>query len=545
MPIFAISLIAIVALVGATLALSMDSRASNQVQHVTDAAALGGAVAFINTDTAKLEDRKLAALQQADILANQNTELALVKVETLASSEDEYGQYMKMSVDVEFKPTNAAAGLTGRNANVGVRGRAVADATWGFPLCLLSLSETGPSFTLEGNPSFIADNCIIWSNSTDTRSLDFQGGHVRTKSICTAGGAFGGFRAKPSPSTQCRQIRDPLEGWKPPQPGKCPALPGTHSRDMSRLAAELDNYLKRDFEINEFLEETRKLMLVVDHLYVGNWSSKGRNNLLSASIAVPAIADIQVELEGYNNLDQYLRNHPYFALSSALIDQNGVLKEGEGAGLTLNELVQIAGLIDNADPDSYATDSYYSIPTTKLTPGTYCGLDISEGHVELAPGTYFIKDSPLTVRRRGTLSGDGVTIIMSGEMARFAVLDEARLNLTAPIDGSLAGFALVEDKAPKYSSSASTHDNLPQLGGRPRSRLTGAGEINAIGTIYLPRHDFAISGDGAGKQASPLLQIVANTIQMSENGAINIKFDPDKTKVPAGIKPERTARLIE
>lgn len=547
MPIFAISLLAIIALVGATLALSMDSRAANQVQHTTDAAALGGAVAFINIDTAKLEDRKQAALLQADVLAKQNTELALVRVETIAASEDEYGQYLQMSVDVEFKPTNAAAGMTGRNANVAISGRAVADATWGFPLCLLSLSTTGESFTTSDNASFHAQDCIIWSNSTDSRSLNFTGGSVRSKSTCTAGGAFGGMRAHPSPATQCRQIADPLAGWKPPQPGKCPALSGTPTRNSSLLASELNKYLKHEFEITEFLEETRKLALVLEHLNIGNWTSQGKNSLLSVSASIPSIADIQVELGGYSNVNQYLRDHPYFALTPQYISFDGVLREGEAKGLTLNELAQISGLIDNMDPDLYSGDTYYNMPTTKLTPGTYCGLDVGEGHVELAPGTYFIKDGPLTVRRRGTLSGEGVTIIMSGENAYFGVMDEARLNLKAPIEGSLAGFALVEDKAPKYSGTALSFSNLPQLSSqaRPRSRLTGSGAIDAIGTIYLPRHDFHVTGDGAGDQTSPLLQIVANTVRMSDNGEIKIKFDPDKTLVPAGIKPERTARLIE
>jgi hypothetical protein len=161
---FVISLIAIVALVGATLALSMDSRASNELQYTADSAALGGAVAFIKAQTPKLEERKKLALKQAQDLANANTEYALVDLQAVATSEDEYGQYLKMGVELEFKPTNAAASLVGRNANVAVRSRAVADATWGFPLCLLALSETGEAFTTSGNAAFASKNCIVrWS----------------------------------------------------------------------------------------------------------------------------------------------------------------------------------------------------------------------------------------------------------------------------------------------------------------------------------------------------------------------------------------------
>jgi len=547
MPIFAISLLAIIALVGATLALSMDSRAANQVQHTTDAAALGGAVAFINTDTAKLDDRKLAALQQADALAKQNTELALVRVETIAASEDEYGQYLQMSVDVEFKPTNAAAGMTGRNANVAISGRAVADATWGFPLCLLSLSTTGEAFTTADNASFHAQDCIIWSNSTDSQSFNFAGGSVKAKSSCTAGGAFGGMRANPSPATQCRQIADPLAGWKPPQPGSCPKVSTAPQANTADLAGRLSDFLKADFEAVRFSEEWAELLLVLEHMEWGGWNGNGPKGLATIAANVPEIAAIQDDLDPFNNMNLYFKNHDYFNLAKDMFDTEGRLTSGVGQGMTMMEIAQVVGLLDNTNPAEYAGDKYYDIPTTTLSPGTYCGLDISKGHVQFKPGTYFIKEGPLTVRRRATLSGEGVTIILSGEEAYFGVADEARLTLSAPTEGSLAGFALVEDKAPKYSGSALNFARLPQLSSqaRPRSRLTGSGAIDAIGTIYLPRHDFHVTGDGAGDQTSPLLQIVANTVRMSDNGMIKIKFDPDKTSVPAGIKPERTARLIE
>ena len=189
---------------------------------------------------------------------------------------------------------------------------------------------------------------------------------------------------------------------------------------------------------------------------------------------------------------------------------------------------------------------------------------------------------PLTVRRRGTLSGEGVTIILSGKTATFSVLDEARLTLSAPTGGDMAGFALVEDvarhdaeqgsngggtkfprfpntgedenenedenednKQSSFRTSSFSWSSSSSSRKRPlRSRLTGSGTINAIGTIYLPHHEFQVSGSGAGEQASPLLQIVANRIVMKENGKLNINFDLTKTQVPAGIKPARFARLV-
>jgi Flp pilus assembly protein TadG len=547
MMMFVISLVAIVAMVGATLALSMDSKSANELQHTADGAALGGAVAFIKAQSPKLEDRKKIALEQAEILANQNSDTVIVKLDAVAASEDEYGQYMTMQVDASFKPTNAAASMVGRNANVEVSSRAVADATWGFPLCVLALSETGSGFSTDNQATFESRNCIVWSNSDDSRSMNFTGGSATAKAMCAAGGVYGGMRARPSPASQCRKLKDPLEAWVPPTAGKCPSVATTPSVDTSKLADDFDALLKFPFDLVQFNEEYNKLMLAIIYLHNGGWQANGVGDIERVARASAEIAAIETELDPFLNLNQYLRNHPYFNLSNNSLTSAGLLTSGEGKGMTLSEVAQLLGLLDNLDPADYADDNYSTAPTTILNPGTFCGLDISEGHVKLNPGTYFIKDGPLTVRRRATLSGDGVTIVMSGQDAYFGIMDEARLDIRAPSSGDLAGFALVEDKSRNYSGASQVLKHLPQLTNSPRpiSKLTGAGEVSAVGTVYLPRHDFTVTGDGAGQQTSPLLQIVANTVSLSDNGQISIDFDEHKAQVPAGIKAERSARLIE
>ena len=547
MMMFVITLVAVVAMVGATLALSMDSKSANELQHTADGAALGGAVAFIKAQSPKLEERKEIALEQAKILANQNSDTVIVELEAVAASEDEYGQYMTMEVNASFKPTNAAAGVMGRNANVEISSRAVADATWGFPLCVLALSESGPAFSTDNQAAFDSRNCIVWSNSKDDRSMNFPGGSATAKAMCAAGGVYGGMRAKPSPSSQCRQLKDPLEAWAAPTTGKCPAVATTPSVDTSKLADEFDALLKFPFDLVQFNEEYNKLMLAILHLHNGGWQASGAGNVERIARASTEIAAIETELTPFLNMNQYLRNHAYFNLSNNSLTSAGLLTSGEGKGMTLSEVAQVLGLLDNLDSADYADDKYSTAPTTVLNPGTFCGLDISEGHVKLNPGTYFIKDGPLTVRRRATLSGDGVTIVMSGQDAYFGIMDEARLDLRAPASGDLAGFTLVEDKSRSFSASGASLKNLPQFNAsaHPLSKLTGSGEVSAVGTVYLPRHDFAVTGDGAGQQTSPLLQIVANTVSLSDNGQISIDFDEEKAQMPPGIKAERTARLIE
>ncbi|MEM1088417.1 MAG: hypothetical protein AAGH90_11870 [Pseudomonadota bacterium] len=229
MPLFVISLAAIFALVGATLALSMDSRAANSLQKTADSAALAGATAFLNSTSPKLEDRKAQAVQAATTIAEQNAQYQLSELDYASVVEDAYGQHLNMEVDLEFKPVNAAASFTGRNASIDIRRRAVATASWGFPLCLLSLSETGRGLSLRGAGDLTAPNCAIWSNSKDSDSVYMDGAAtLKAKSICSAGQSRGGGLAKLDPKVHedCEPLEDPLATWVAPAIGQCDTIGG-------------------------------------------------------------------------------------------------------------------------------------------------------------------------------------------------------------------------------------------------------------------------------------------------------------------------------
>ena len=215
MPIMMICLTSVLALMAASIALGMDSRSANNLQVTADAAALGGATAFLNAASPKLEDRMAEANAQAASLATANTEFVLTDLAVGAASEDAYGQKLQLAVELEFKPVNVAAGLAGRNANVDIRRRAVAEATWGFPLCVLTLAKNGPAVSVNDNTTLSAENCIIWSNSTSSNSMSFTGGTATTKHFCTAGQADIATAASvtPPPSEACEVLPDPLVGY--------------------------------------------------------------------------------------------------------------------------------------------------------------------------------------------------------------------------------------------------------------------------------------------------------------------------------------------
>ena len=221
MPIFMICIAAILALIGASLSLNMDSRAALQLQRTADESALSGATAFIASKKLKFEERLQEAKDQSLRAAEQNAAYTLRDFEVLAASDDAFKQSIRMAVELEFQSVNAAANLTGRNANVDVRRRAVAEAVRGFPLCILTLGETGRGIRLLTQGQLTAENCIIWSNSKDRESISIVKGKLLARGICTAGRVKGEKHASPKPETKCNTIPDPLEGFSVPVPKTC------------------------------------------------------------------------------------------------------------------------------------------------------------------------------------------------------------------------------------------------------------------------------------------------------------------------------------
>ena len=223
MPIFAMSLMAIFSLVGAAIALSVDSSAANKLQMTADSAALGGATAFITAPTPRAEDRLAIAQTQATALATANSDYVLTDLVVAALTEDAYGQRTRIAVEMEYDPVNIMAKFAGRNANIAIRREAAAEATWGFPLCVLTLAESGSGLNVSGNASLLAQNCIIWSNSDDQQSMTFRGGDSEAKYFCTAGNArvSGGAHVAPRPQEGCEILPDPMADWRAPSPGTC------------------------------------------------------------------------------------------------------------------------------------------------------------------------------------------------------------------------------------------------------------------------------------------------------------------------------------
>ncbi|MEM5516705.1 Tad domain-containing protein [Henriciella sp. AS95] len=402
MPIFAISLMAILSLVGGTIALGMDSRSSNNLQHAADSSALGGATAFLHSDSPKAEERLKAAHEQARSLATQNTDYSLTELDVAAVTEDAYGQHTNLKVELQFKPVNYFAKLVGSKSTTPIRRRAVATATWGFPLCVLTLEPKRSGLTIKDQGQLEANNCIIWSNSDSRKAMDFKGGSAKTKAFCAVGDVDKDSRAQvdPKPEVGCQPLPDPLAGYEVPTSGIC---------------------------------------------------------------------------------------------------------------------------------DSFSVD-VIRIGSTKLSPGIYCGgLSVRARNVTLEPGIYHIRGGGLKIDARGELEAHGVTFLFDGLINKVEIRGGSGLKVTAPTEGETAGMA--------FAQLPSVVTRLPDM------KIDGA--LNVEGVIYMPSYDIKIKKLGGGTTRSPYLQIVANSLEISDQGSLAIEFDMTQTDLPLVIKPAREARLVE
>ncbi len=230
MPMMAMSLMAIVSLGGAALALGLDSRAANNLQSTADFAALSGASAFLSAASPRLEDRvdDATSAVKASVFANAGYEVRKLEVGTIV--EDAYGQHAKVEVGLAFTPANPAAQLVGRNAGIEIERRATASATWGFPLCVLGLNGRTTGFAIRNSANLRADNCVVWSNAEGSQSMAFSGGTAQARHFCAAGSANpNGTKVTPKPYEDCDPIPDPLASWVPPSPGAALPLPFSSS----------------------------------------------------------------------------------------------------------------------------------------------------------------------------------------------------------------------------------------------------------------------------------------------------------------------------
>lgn len=145
------------------------------------------------------------------------------------------------------------------------------------------------------------------------------------------------------------------------------------------------------------------------------------------------------------------------------------------------------------------------VKSAVLEPGTYCkGLSISGVDVELRPGVYFIKNGPLSITSNASVTGQKVSIVMTGSGASLHMQGSPRLSLTAPTTGPLAGIALaVTDTGTEATTS----------------ELQGSPDLNLTGSVYMPGQLLSLQGSPGLKLSGIADKLVA--------GSFSLKGSPD------------------
>ncbi len=134
-------------------------------------------------------------------------------------------------------------------------------------------------------------------------------------------------------------------------------------------------------------------------------------------------------------------------------------------------------------------------------PGTYCGgLHITKkAIVTLRAGTYVMKDGPLIVDKKATMSGTDVAFYFTGDKGGLVFDQKTTISLSAPTTGMMAGLMMTEEHtvtAPVDPTGSVSLDfgttitpTPPPLGSTKPMRIYRIISDNArtmLGTIYLP-----------------------------------------------------------
>lgn len=164
-------------------------------------------------------------------------------------------------------------------------------------------------------------------------------------------------------------------------------------------------------------------------------------------------------------------------------------------------------------------------------PFVFCnGVSINSGvSVTLNPGIYVIDRGDLQVNGGATLTGQGVTLILTSSTgANYATLHingGASVNLSAPRSGATAGLAIFQDR------------RAPAGG---QNLLNGGAAQTIQGALYFPSQSVAFSG-GAATATAGCTQLLASDVVFQGNATLGINCAGTGVRSAGGGPP----RLVE
>jgi Flp pilus assembly protein TadG len=186
--------------------------------------------------------------------------------------------------------------------------------------------------------------------------------------------------------------------------------------------------------------------------------------------------------------------------------------------------------------------------TVTLDPGTYCGgLHISgSASVVLRAGVYVIKDGPLVVDGKASVSGQNVGFYFVGDAAGLRFDKDTTISLTAPREGAMAGLLMAETpsvSAPVPPPPGPKGPAPTPPGGATKPlreyRIISNNARTMLGTIYLPAGRLIIDSDKAVADQSAYTVIVAQQLDLYDgpNLVLNANYATTDVPVPKRVGP--------
>lgn len=141
-----------------------------------------------------------------------------------------------------------------------------------------------------------------------------------------------------------------------------------------------------------------------------------------------------------------------------------------------------------------------------LSPGVYCmGIQIlGTSEITLSPGVYVLT-GPLSVASSASLTGTDVTIYLNGLLANIDFLQDAKIQLTAPITGPFAGILFFQDRG-----SANIHF------------WAGNSSTDLRGVIYLPASKLYSDNANLMTPTRACAVLIARQIEFARGGGASI-----------------------
>ena len=166
--------------------------------------------------------------------------------------------------------------------------------------------------------------------------------------------------------------------------------------------------------------------------------------------------------------------------------------------------------------------------TYTLSPGVYCGgLTLqANSTVNLQPGIYLIEGGGLSMSGNTTVTGSGVTFVLTGSGSTVSVSGNAKVDLSAPTTGPTAGLAFFGD--PTNTDSVS---------------FSGNGSLSVNGAMYFPGQ--SVSFEGNTSNGSGCTQLVAYAITFTGNADFGQNCGQSGTSQIGGTKTTTTLSMLE